>query len=1208
MGRLSPGSLRSGLTVGLPIALLVAASLAPPREAAFTDLAGNQLNSFSANGDFYTVEVNSTGNGTDASPGDGLCDTGGTNSAGDPECTLRAAIAEANASTINTIHFDLPATEPGHSGGTWAIDVTGSALPPVTPAATIDATTQTGWASSPIVVLDGSSGPVGIDGLHLQDSGSTVRGLSIVSFADDGVNADGTGGHTIVGNYIGLLPDGTTGAGNGGNGINASEPNNTIGGPTAADRNVISGNGADGIRIGQTGNTVEGNYIGTDATGLVDRGNSVHGIDLENDTATILDNVISGNSGTAIVLDGSVGTTIRGNRLGVGADDATPIANDGDGIQLNGIAAGNIVGGVATEDGNLILNNGDEGISVDPTASGNSFLGNRIGANGALGIDLDDNNAVTPNDAGDADSGGNDLLNFPVITSATDGGLSLDVEIDLDVPAGDYRIEFFSSPSGADPSGHGEGELLLHGETITHTGSGVEAFSFTFAGSAGQVLSATTTEDLGASAFGSTSEFSAAVTAVMTCDDPDGDGLCTFYEVVFGDTDGDTTVNYLDADDDGDGVPTSAESPDPNADGDPRDALDADHDGQADWLDAPTDWARGWVATVQKVSDTTGGLVAPLVDDDAFGVSVAPVGDLDGDGIVDIAVGAFRDDDGGTDRGAVYVLFLNADGTVKGEQKISDTQGGLTTPLGDGDLFGVAVAGLGDIDGDGVNDLAVGASLDGDGGSFRGAVYVLFLNADGTVKGEQKISDTQGGLTTPLGDGDQFGDAVTSLGDLDGDGIGDLAVGVQFDDDGGSNRGAVYVLFLNADGTVKGEQKISDTQGGLSTVLGDNDRFGSDVAALGDVDDDGIGDLAAGAWFDDDGGTNRGAVYVLFLNADGTVKGEQKISDTQGGFGSGLADFDFFGYSVAGPGDIDGDGTPDLVVGATGDNDSNAGAAYVVFLDTDGTVLADSKVSETSGNLGVDLDSGDNFGAALAGLGDLDGDGTIGLAIAAVDDDDGGSQRGSIYVIDLAPPLVAVVNSSGDASDLVAGDDVCDTGGLNSEGAPECTLRAAIEEANASAEVDLIHFALPTSDSGHSAGLWTIVAGIGLSGNNRRCRDRCPDTNRLDAGPDCRARRVGAGVRRRVRPGWIQDPPCEASSFVDTPDDGFTLDWVGWTHRRRQLDRSGGRRHDHLRLVSATMASDIRHVRFDRQHDRGTRTRPGSKRCRRQRWGGDPGQ
>ena len=205
----------------------------------------------------------------------------------------------------------------------------------------------------------------------------------------------------------------------------------------------------------------------------------------------------------------------------------------------------------------------------------------------------------------------------------------------------------------------------------------------------------------------------------------------------------------------------------------------------------------GTVLSHQKISDTEGGFTGILDDDDRLGYSVALLGDLDGDGVADLAVGAARDDDGGTERGAVWVLFLNPDGTVKSHQKISDIEGGFTGILDDADNFGISVAWLGDLDGDGVGDLAVGAQGNDDGGFNHGAVWVLFLNTDGTVKSHQKISDTESGFTGILDDGDLFGRSAAWLGDLDGDGVGDLAVGARLDDDGGKNRGAVWVLFLD---------------------------------------------------------------------------------------------------------------------------------------------------------------------------------------------------------------------------------------------------------------------------------------------------------------------------------------------------------------------------------------------------------------------------
>lgn len=364
----------------------------------------------------------------------------------------------------------------------------------------------------------------------------------------------------------------------------------------------------------------------------------------------------------------------------------------------------------------------------------------------------------------------------------------------------------------------------------------------------------------------------------------------------------------------------------------------------------------GTVKSHQKISDTQGGFTGILHDFDIFGVTLANLGDLDGDGIIDLAAGAFQDDDGGDERGALWILFLNSDGTVKAHQKISDTAGNFTGNLNNGDKFGGTITALGDLDGDNVTDIAVGANYDDDGGSNRGAVWILFLNANGTVKGHQKISDTQGNFPGSLDDGDFFSlSALASLGDLDGDSITDLAVGAQQDDDGGEDRGAMWILFLNSDGTVKAHQKISDTSGNFTGILDDNDRFGGSVATLGDINGDAIQDIAVGAWLDDDGVNSTGAVWILFLSTDGTVKGHQKISMTEGNFTQHPGKYTRFSQSVANLGDLNGDGKTDLAVGATADDDGghDRGAMWILFLDA--TAGCTSPLGDFDGNCRIDL-------------------------------------------------------------------------------------------------------------------------------------------------------------------------------------------------------------------------------------------------------------
>jgi len=435
---------------------------------------------------------------------------------------------------------------------------------------------------------------------------------------------------------------------------------------------------------------------------------------------------------------------------------------------------------------------------------------------------------------------------------------------------------------------------------------------------------------------------------------------------------------------------------------------------------APSAQNAGTVVAEQKISDTEGGFEGLLNSEERFGRGLASLGDLDGDGVPDLAVGPHYDHDGGYKRGAVWILFLNVDGTVKAHQKISDTEGGFAGILGDVDHFGFAVACLGDLDGDGIQDLAASAVGDNDGGTNRGAVWILFLNANGTVKGHQKISDLEGGFDGVLDDHDQFGRSISGLGDFDADGNPDLVVGAMWDDDGGTDRGAIWILLLNENGTVKSNAKISQTQGNFTGILGDNDSLGWSVASLGDLDGDGVTDVASGAIFDDDGGTDRGAVWIFLLDTDGTVKRQEKISDTEGGFLGLLDNDDFFGWEVASLGDINGDGVTDLSVGAIHDDDGgqNRGAVWNLFLNPNGTVRDHQKISAIEGGFQGDLDDSDHFGSALAAIPEL-GE-TYALASGAYWDDDGGTNHGAVWVLFLStcgtPSSARFRNDSGNTN------------------------------------------------------------------------------------------------------------------------------------------------------------------------------------------------
>ena len=403
----------------------------------------------------------------------------------------------------------------------------------------------------------------------------------------------------------------------------------------------------------------------------------------------------------------------------------------------------------------------------------------------------------------------------------------------------------------------------------------------------------------------------------------------------------------------------------------------------------------------QKISADSGGFNGNLDKGDQFGSAVADPGDLEADGVGDLAVGAPFDDDDGKDRGAVWMLFMDDNGRVDQEQKISSDAGDFAGNLDDDDLFGSALAGIDDLDGDAAFDLAVGAPGDDENGPDRGGIWILFLDIEGRVRQEQKIAEGEGGFDGDLDDDDRFGSAVAAIGDVNGDGITDLAVGAPNDDDGSNDAGAVWILFMRMDGTVDAWQKVSDSEGSFGGSLDAEDHFGAAVAGIGDLDDDGIPDLVVGVPGGDKSGTDRGEVWVLFLDSEGKVRDEQRIADSDGGFEGALADDDSFGSAVANVGDLNGDGIPDLGVGAPNDDDgaANAGAIWILIMKTDGRVDAWQKVSGEAGEFNGNLEADDHFGAAIAGIGNINNSGLADLAVGAPGDDDGDTDQGAVWIL-----------------------------------------------------------------------------------------------------------------------------------------------------------------------------------------------------------------
>jgi CSLREA domain-containing protein len=367
----------------------------------------------------------------------------------------------------------------------------------------------------------------GNNGVRISAENNLVGGTStgarniISGNEDDGVEIGSANENTVEGNFIGTNASGTAALGNVENGVAISNAfENTIGGTVLAARNVISGNGDDGVQIfgaGGTGNEVLGNFIGTTADGTGDLGNSLDGVLITGapnntigGTASGAGNSISRNDSDGVEISGSgaTGNKVEGNDI---------FSNDNDGVDIRG-APSNTIGGTASGAGNSISGNGDVGVEISGSGgTGNSVLSNSIFGNTRLGIDLG-TTGVTPNDTDDRDTGGNNLQNFPVITSATQAPLPLGFEITIEgtlnsTPTQNFTVQCFLT-GAPDGSGHGEGEAFKAEDTTVTTGTnGNASFECTFlfiASLEGQNVSATATNE----ATGDTSEFSQNVGVV----------------------------------------------------------------------------------------------------------------------------------------------------------------------------------------------------------------------------------------------------------------------------------------------------------------------------------------------------------------------------------------------------------------------------------------------------------------------------------------------------------------------------------------------------------------------------------------------------------------------------------------------------------------------------------------------------------------------
>ncbi len=373
-----------------------------------------------------------------------------------------------------------------------------------------------------------------------------------------------------------------------------------------------------------------------------------------------------------------------------------------------------------------------------------------------------------------------------------------------------------------------------------------------------------------------------------------------------------------------------------------------------------------------------------------YGSTVAPAGDVNGDGFRDALIAAPFWDQGEADEGAAFVFLGSATGIVA-----AGDPGNAAAQLESDQVFanlGYSAASAGDVNGDGYGDVIVGAPYYDAGESDEGAAFVFLGSATGIV-----AAGDPGNAAARLESNQPavyLGGSVASAGDVNGDGYGDVIVGAPYYDAGESDEGAAFVFLGSATGIV-----AAGDPGNAAAQLESDQGFaflGSSVASAGDVNGDGYGDVIVGAELYDAGESNEGAAFVFLGSPTGIVAaGDPGNAAAQLESDQGSA---LLGSSVASAGDVNGDGYGDVIVGALyyAAGESDEGAAFVFLGSPTGIDAAGDP-----GNAAARLESNQpaaSLGWSVASAGDVNGDGYGDVIVGAYRFDAGEVDGGAAFV------------------------------------------------------------------------------------------------------------------------------------------------------------------------------------------------------------------
>lgn len=378
---------------------------------------------------------------------------------------------------------------------------------------------------------------------------------------------------------------------------------------------------------------------------------------------------------------------------------------------------------------------------------------------------------------------------------------------------------------------------------------------------------------------------------------------------------------------------------------------------------------NGTVKTTITINRTNSGL---NVNTRSLGVSSVVIDDLDGDGIRELAVGCARIDIDGV----VLIIFMNANGTVKKHTVLGRNTGGVN--INGLSSFGSSIAYLGDVNYDGIGDILVGDANYPP--NMWGAGVIVYLDSNGLAIGTKLLSAN---LLFTLTNNAHMGRGASTAGDLNRDGYPDIILGIP--EFSSTNTGSCRILLLDSAQGFKSFVTIRPGFNGFTTNSNNISNFGHAIAHLGSFGPDtALTAFAIGAPYSYYNDFHQGAVFIVWVDKNGVVKKNTPITQVELGNDS-LIRNGYFGSSIAKIGDLDGDGMPEIAVGASQDTTTGVGrggSVRILFFNANGNLKALQKINSVVGGFTLPIDDREGFGK-VGTLGDFDGDNVSDLLVSS---------------------------------------------------------------------------------------------------------------------------------------------------------------------------------------------------------------------------------